>query len=812
VKARANELAARLPEIVTAADGERADRRRDFPRRPEEGSWPASMLSAREIIARIDAPPFRPANGTGYRRYGTARILEWLASLPGDSWQQRWKASGAEDLPKEQWLDLPVQWRQATGRSAAPHNRDAFQTGLLMVVCAGIIRPSLPWMARKASNRIVPVMRDCRDPQGYAQLQELIDADPGGIVPGQARLAMGRITMILACKGGLVRDITVGDYLDLLDAMRGTGTGGAGRLLAYRLLHALGHLGPDAPLTGRAFLQAAGQRTVGELVDRYRPRCRPVRDLLVEYLLERQPAVDYTTLSKLAGDLVRLFWTDIERHHPGIDSISLTPEIAAAWRHRVSYRPAAGGGEELVPRAGGRSVMMTVRAFYLDIAQWALDEPHRWARWAVPCPVREADCNRAKHDKLVKSRMDQRTRERLPLLPALARAVSQHRTDSAALLEEARSTPPGDIFTSGGQTLQRLPASYAYTGGIWASTPESGPRTDLTRQESEAFWAWAFVEVLRHTGIRFEELRELSHHSITQYRLPSTGELVPLLQIAPSKTGAERLLLVSPELADVLSAIIARIRGKTGAIALVPSYDTHEKTWNPPMPLLFQRAISGERRPISDGALREILQRALAGSEVRDHDGQPLTFTPHDFRRIFVTDAIMNGLPPHIAQVICGHRDINTTMGYKAIYPAEAIEAHRGFITRRRLARPSEEYRTPTDQEWDEFLAHFEKRKLSAGTCARAFGTPCLHEHACIRCPMLRPDPAQRPRLEDIRDNLLARIAEAEREGWHGETEGLQVSLAGVRDKLSQIAAAPAPVSLGMPASHHIAGRQSLPG
>jgi hypothetical protein len=34
--------------------------------------------------------------------------------------------------------------------------------------------------------------------------------------------------------------------------------------------------------------------------------------------------------------------------------------------------------------------------------------------------------------------------------------------------------------------------------------------------------------VLRLTGIRGEELLELSHHSITEYRLPSTGELVPL--------------------------------------------------------------------------------------------------------------------------------------------------------------------------------------------------------------------------------------------------------------------------------------------
>ena len=52
---------------------------------------------------------------------------------------------------------------------------------------------------------------------------------------------------------------------------------------------------------------------------------------------------------------------------------------------------------------------------------------------------------------------------------------------------------------------------------------------------------------------------------------------------------------------------------------------------------------------------------------------------------------------------------------------------------------------------------------------------------------MLWPDPAQRHRLTEIRDNLTARIAEAEREGWLGEVEGLQVSLAGADDKLAQI-------------------------
>jgi hypothetical protein len=49
------------------------------------------------------------------------------------------------------------------------------------------------------------------------------------------------------------------------------------------------------------------------------------------------------------------------------------------------------------------------------------------------------------------------------------------------------------------------------------------------------------------------------------------------------------------------------------------------------------------------------------------------------------------------------------------------------------------------------------------------------------------PDPTQRPRIAEIRDNLIARITEAEQEGWIGEVEGLKISLAGADDKLAQI-------------------------
>ena len=72
-------------------------------------------------------------------------------------------------------------------------------------------------------------------------------------------------------------------------------------------------------------------------------------------------------------------------------------------------------------------------------------------------------------------------------------------------------------------------------------------------------------------------------------------------------------------------------------------------------------------------------------------------------------------------------------MGYAAIYPEDVIAHHRAFIARRRTERPSEEYRDLTATEWDEFLAHFELRKVALGTCGRDFGTPCAHENACVR-------------------------------------------------------------------------------
>ena len=416
----------------------------------------------------------------------------------------------------------------------------------------------------------------------------------------------------------------------------------------------------------------------------------------------------------------------------------------------------------MTARLNGRSVLTAVRAFYLDIAEWADDDPARWGPHAVRCPVSASDASHKKDRSQRKSRMDQRTRERLPVLPALTAWADAERTAAAQRLQAAASTTAGAPFTAGGQTLRRAMMKTETTGRIWAEDPATGKRRDLAFEEHRGFWCWAMIEVLRHTGIRIEELTELSHHSLIQYRLPATGELIPLLQITPSKTDAERLLVISPELADVLSAIMRRIRRSGPAVPLVVGYDKNERVYNPPMPLLFQHRLRLEDRPVSETALRGYLDHALTAIGITDAGGQPLRYTFHDFRRLFITDAIMHGMPPHIAQLVAGHRDINTTMGYKAVYPDEVINGHRAFIARRRSVRPSQEYRVPTDEEWAEFTGHFELRRVALGDCGRSYDTPCIHEHACLRCPLLRPDPAQRSRLAQICSNLADRIAEAE--------------------------------------------------
>jgi hypothetical protein len=46
-----------------------------------------------------------------------------------------------------------------------------------------------------------------------------------------------------------------------------------------------------------------------------------------------------------------------------------------------------------------------------------------------------------------------------------------------------------------------------------------------------------------------------------------------------------------------------------------------------------------------------------------------------------------------------------------------------------------------------------------------------------LRCPMLAINPKMLPRLDEIKDDLLARRARAEHEAWLGEVESIDLTL-----------------------------------
>jgi len=89
-----------------------------------------------------------------------------------------------------------------------------------------------------------------------------------------------------------------------------------------------------------------------------------------------------------------------------------------------------------------------------------------------------------------------------------------------------------------------------------------------------------------------------------------------------------------------------------------------------------------------------------------------MTFTPHDFRRLFATDIVNGGLPIHIGAALLGHVNLQTTQGYVAVFAEDIVNSYQEFLNHRRSLRPEDEYVDITSEEWAEFEEHFDKRKV----------------------------------------------------------------------------------------------------
>jgi hypothetical protein len=745
---------------------------------------PHDTLSKDEVRALVQKLPDWPTTPYGRNRtlQGVSWVLDWLLTFPGDGWRDRWVASGADADPLS-WLAE----RQADHRHPKTIRMITIE-GMRTLVVSRVILPGYQFfsMWKTKGYKQIIAQQDC----ALVARMSAFAIEAGSSERAQ-RNAWTMLARMLLHTGKDLPALTAEDLFELrAHNQKGNPASGTTALgLMWRLLASEGIFPEGSTL--RAALRR-GQRTPAEMVDRYGVCPGPVRDLMVRYLEERKTSVDYTTLKSNARMLAGNFWADLERHHPeltGTDSLALPTDMVSAWKERLSVIVAPDGSTR--PRADFLDVLLTVRCFYLDLRDWALNDPSL-VQWVVAPPIAKADvAGTAKRKLSNQARIHQRIRERVPLVPLTLARLEQERRETQQMLLLAQQTPADATFAFGGYTYQRIDETLRISSGFPAKLAcnavciETGERLSVGRIEEDAFWLWAVVETLRHSGLRIEELLELTHLALVSHRLSTTGELVPLLQVLPSKTNEERLLLVTPDLARVLAEIISRLRNRyDGTVPLVARYDHYEAATGPRLPHLFQRNYGAGPTVMDPTLIRNDLREVAKRMHVTDAAGNLIYLTPHDFRRVFATTAVQDGLPLHIASKILGHRHLNSTQPYTAVFQDDLIRTYRAFVDRRRSARPVEEYRDPTSQEWDEFEEHFTLRRVELGSCARPYGSKCEHEHACIRCPVLRVDPAQLGRLEAIAASLKERIAEAEERGWAGEVEQLSVSLQAAREKI----------------------------
>ena len=118
----------------------------------------------------------------------------------------------------------------------------------------------------------------------------------------------------------------------------------------------------------------------------------------------------------------------VEVHHPGIDSLRLTPQVARAWTERLAHIRDT-DGQPLRPRVNYRSELVYVRAFYQDM--WQTIAQGRTWRGDL---INKSSDGGATFDRNV--RVDRVVEFEMPLIPPAAlypastpEAIERHQED-----------------------------------------------------------------------------------------------------------------------------------------------------------------------------------------------------------------------------------------------------------------------------------------------------------------------------------------------------------------------------------------------
>jgi hypothetical protein len=245
--------------------------------------------------------------------------LRTLTRSPGDTWQQRWEASGLNERGRPVRELAEATWR-----------RTELTQALEALFCLRIVQPTLEAFR---SNQFAGIAEAFRVAQADAVLDRFFAAvDAASTSRHYRRRATFDVSCALSTQGIAFTDLTAEAFLHYARATRDAALSAYSYAtyvgpLAWQVLHETGHFPPSVPSTLRAALRTP-QMTPSQLVGQYQIANQAGRRLLVDYLERRSHDLDYSTLASLATTLTLTFWKTVERVKPGQADLRLSEDTS----------------------------------------------------------------------------------------------------------------------------------------------------------------------------------------------------------------------------------------------------------------------------------------------------------------------------------------------------------------------------------------------------------------------------------------------------------------------------------------------------
>jgi hypothetical protein len=122
--------------------------------------WPATDRSREQLLDALASIEGRhDAKERARRQLAVRLLLDWLAGLNGDGWQQRWMASGT-DAASRSWSGLV--WFRGVNKEY----RTTQMTGAVArLILLDAVRPSYSWLYTSFAGTLYERFREIRDPE-----------------------------------------------------------------------------------------------------------------------------------------------------------------------------------------------------------------------------------------------------------------------------------------------------------------------------------------------------------------------------------------------------------------------------------------------------------------------------------------------------------------------------------------------------------------------------------------------------------------------------------------------------------------------